>query len=133
MIRRAHRDKIIKGTLHREVLKVWNGIVSVPDYSLNKCFAGRLNLSIYFERPDGQTDRMFIKYEDLRSRVFRIHKKPIISRIPNGPTYEMYDFGWAPDPLEKEPEQQDFFNNSIWAKEILADTNNPTVFNKGVT
>ncbi len=105
MKRRAHRDKIIKGTLHREVLKVWNGIVSVPDYCLNKCFAQKLNLSIYYERNDGRIDRMFIPFDQIRTRTFRIHKKEVASRIPGCLAYEMYDFGWLPDPEpEEEPE-----------------------------
>lgn len=83
--------------LHHEVKKIWKGVVSCGDYTLNKCLALKKGLALHYG--DQKTS---IPYELLEKKQFKIHDQTIQSKF--GQPYKMVDFGWKPDENENEKE-----------------------------
>lgn len=88
-------DAVKNGKLYHPVKKIWNGIVSVGSYTVDKCKKKGLDLTIWYKHPDGKREEMTIPLSKLEEKAFQLHKKVIASKY--GQPYTMYDFGWLPD------------------------------------
>ena len=87
-------DIVRDGKLYHPVKKIWNGIVSVGSYTIEKCKSRKLDLVIWYE-DNGKKEFMTIPLETIDEKSFQLHQKVIRSKF--GRPYTMYDFGWKPE------------------------------------
>lgn len=86
----AAKDFEDKDYIYHEVKKVWKGIVSCGDYTVDKCMKIKKGLVLWY-----LNEKMSIPYDQLQQKKFTLHGQVIMSKF--GKPYRMVDFGWKPD------------------------------------